>query len=79
MSYKYNKKNPPIWGELTLKQFEKEVDKKSFPICESCGQPIYNPSWYDEEMCGPCMTGESAELMRHKKNENKNNILGLKI
>lgn len=61
---KYNKKNPPKWNQLSLEEFEKQVDHKSFPKCSSCGNPIYNPDFYEEEMCGPCMTGESRTLMK---------------
>jgi hypothetical protein len=33
--------------------------------CEVCGQPIWNPEWWDNDcgqMCGVCTLGESAEL-----------------
>lgn len=31
--------------------------------CNSCGQPIWNPDFWDlVGMCGPCTTGESDDL-----------------
>ena len=38
--------------------------KKSLPKCHSCGQPIWNPEWWDSDtdMCGVCTMGESAQL-----------------
>ncbi len=32
------------------------------PKCDSCRQPIWNVAYWDMDMCGPCVTGESAEL-----------------
>lgn len=65
MTKRYNKENPPLWGELTVNEWKAFVDETSFPECEWCNQKIYNPAWYDEEACGPCMTGESKELLEH--------------
>ena len=63
MPKKYNKENPPKWCELDITEWDRLVDEKSFPICSCCGQRIYNPEFYEEEMCGPCMTGESRTIM----------------
>lgn len=64
---KYNKDNPPIHGELSLEEFERDVDTKSFPVCDCCEQPIYNPDFYTlTGMCGPCTCGESALIMKHR-------------
>jgi len=32
------------------------------PRCESCGSYVWNPEFFNCGMCGPCTTGESAEL-----------------
>jgi hypothetical protein len=34
------------------------------PKCDCCGQPIWNPEWWDSDtgMCGVCTMGESKEL-----------------
>jgi hypothetical protein len=61
--YKYNKQNPPHWCEVDITEWEDLVDEKSFPVCSVCNSRIYNPDFYDEEMCGPCTTGESRTLM----------------
>lgn len=58
-----NKKYPPVAGTMTVEQFEKGVDIDSFPKCSSCDNPIYHPDFYEEEMCGPCTTGEADTLM----------------
>ena len=60
---KYHKGNPPRFGELSVEEWDKEVDHKSFPKCSVCKNPIYNPEFYAEDMCGPCMTGESETIM----------------
>lgn len=61
-----NKKYPPIHGTLTIEKFDKLVDHDSFPKCDCCDQPIYNPNFYEMDMCGPCTTGESATIMWHE-------------
>lgn len=61
---KYNRNNPPPYGKLTAEQFLKQVDMDSFPVCSSCSSPIYNPAFYNKDMCGPCTTGESKTIMR---------------
>ena len=62
-----NKDLPPLYNQLSPEDFKELVDIESFPKCSSCGQPIYNPDFYDEEMCGPCMTGEAATIMKHRE------------
>jgi hypothetical protein len=59
----FNKKYPPVAGTMTVEEFEASVDSDSFPKCSVCENPIYHPDFYDEEMCGPCTTGESETLM----------------
>lgn len=63
--FKYNSENPPLYNELTVEEFNKQVDLKSFPTCDVCANEILNPDYYDIGMCGLCTTGESAEVMRH--------------
>lgn len=63
--YSLNKNKPPLYGILSIKEFELLVDKKTFPKCEACGQPIYNPDFYDMDLCGPCCTGEASTIMKH--------------
>lgn len=63
----YDKKHPPIYGTLNIKQFEKLVNHKSFPICKVCENPIYNPLFYPEnnegnQMCGPCFWEKPIQL-----------------
>lgn len=70
--FKYDKKHPPIYGSLCLKDFEKRVNHNDFPKCTSCGNPIYNPEFYEEseygpDMCGPCTTGEADTVMVHEE------------
>ena len=66
---KYNKQNPPIYGEISLEDMEHNTDHKSFPKCSVCENPIYNPDFYDEKMCGPCMTGEAETVMQHREDK----------
>lgn len=71
----YNRKNPPYYGELTIEDFEKLVDVEDFPVCDCCGQPIFNPEIYDDPqvmalgMCGPCLLGEADTIMIHRDND----------
>lgn len=67
MKKKYNRANPPFWGEVHVENWDKEVDDESFPDC-SLGHKIYNSDYYEEDMCGACMTGEAGELFKHRKN-----------
>ena len=71
MKKELNKNFPPIYGTLSIEQFERMVNKNSFDKCEACGQPIYNPNFYHEVkdstgLCGPCCTGEAKTIMWHK-------------
>ena len=42
----------------------KSIKKRSnIEICGTCKNTIWNPKWWEElGMCGPCTTGESAEM-----------------
>ena len=69
MGKKLDVKYPPVHGLLSAEEFMRFVDHESFPKCTCCGQPIYNPDFYEDEdldMCGPCTTGEADTIMWHE-------------
>jgi formylmethanofuran dehydrogenase subunit E len=48
---------------MTIEELEKQKD---IPKCDACGNPIYNPDFWDTGlgMCGPCTTGEANTLFQ---------------
>ncbi len=39
------------------------IKEKELPKCEVCGNPIYNPAYWEIGLCGSCATGEADETL----------------